>query len=139
MTLPVTANTNVSIMAFKSAGSSSPARKTEWKVWNATSSATLKTGSAACLAASVAFSVSLSRKIANAKARTYGDSAELLVSVNAQQVYLVGRPSLPTAREVVMEKRYGRFVFPCVPNHLPVRLKKTPHANYDRTLAEASV
>src|SRR3569833_2178492 len=47
----VTANAKVSMTAFRRAGSSRSVRKTEAKSWNRTGSATLNTGSAACLAA----------------------------------------------------------------------------------------
>ncbi len=84
---PVTANTNESITAFRRAGSTKPIRKTERKSWNASSSATLKTGSGACLALSERRIVSLSEAV-------FSDQEELTVAKECLQSRRINRKCL---------------------------------------------
>ena len=64
--------------AFTRAGSTKPVRKTERKFWNASSSATLKTGSGACLALSEPLIVNLSKAL-------FSDQEELTVAKQCLQ------------------------------------------------------
>lgn len=84
---PVTANTNESITAFRRAGSTKPVRKTERKFWNASSSATLKTGSGACLALSEPLILSLSEAV-------FSDQEELTVAKQCLQSRRIHRKRL---------------------------------------------
>lgn len=90
---PVSANTKVSITAFRRAGSTRPLRKTAKKFWNASPFATLKTGSGAWRALSVlSFYCKLSPKPLNLV-------LEEILQITGRRVYLQLPSSLSNLEE----------------------------------------